>query len=366
MPSGVRSTMVRMADSSPAVPLPMSRPRGNRRPSRVRLLGVLQGPVGSTVIAVGLSLLITGVMSWLFHRELRPDFLTTGFVAGALVNLIVLRVVKSYRARLRAANQRLETRVAERTMELEEANEALRAEMARREALQRKLMVVDRLASAGQLAAGVSHEIRNPVASILANVAYVRDLVADEEPAAEALGDVEEAARRVHVLCNDLTTLSRPAEDLVEPVVLADVVGSARRLAAHELRDAAVTIEVPQLVVRGTASRLCQVFLNLLINAAKASSPSRDGHRVDVVGRQDGDVVIVEVRDCGSGIAPEHLARVWEPHFTTRASTGGTGLGMPMVKAIVEGMEGQVGLESRVGEGTTVRLRLPAWSDSDR
>jgi two-component system, NtrC family, sensor kinase len=333
-----------------------------REPIRARPLrrvAALRGIVGSTIISVGLSLLITGAMSWLFHGRLRADMMATGFVAGAAVNLIVFGIVRRYRRRLRDANEALEQKVAERTAALSEANDALVADMNRRAALQERLMVVDRMATAGQLAAGISHEIRNPLAAIVANLSFVRSALNAEGPGREAIDDIAEAAKRVEQLSNDLTTLSRPSTDPIGTVELGPVVALAARLAAHELRRGSLEVadDLPRVI--GNASRLCQVFLNLFINAAKATrSEAPNVVLVDAV--DGGDFVTITVSDTGCGMDPGNLERVWEPFFTTRLQSGGTGLGMPMVRSIVEALGGRVGIESTRGQGTVVSIDLPS------
>ena len=253
---------------------------------------------------------------------------------------------------------------------------------ARRELVARS-MQVDRMIAVGTLAAGVGHEINNPLAYVMANVAYAKGEVdraqralaamGDREPATaplatamsevvEILGEVSEGACRIRDIARDLNMFARNDEDL-SLVDLRAAADAALRMATPEIRRRARVArqydDVPS--VRASASRIGQVLLNLVVNAAQAINTGRpDANEVGVRIRADGPNVVVEVSDTGSGIAPEHRARLFTPFFTTKPVGQGTGLGLSISKRIVQSLGGDIDVESVLGVGTTMRVTLPA------
>jgi signal transduction histidine kinase len=271
----------------------------------------------------------------------------------------------------------LEETVRTRTAELAEANARLHDSLQQLQDTQEQLLFADRLASMGRLAAGVGHEINNPLAFILGNLRFVHAELTElmgaptEEARREmlsALSEASEGAERVRLIVQDLKTLSRPDDVALGPVDLAAVVRGSAKMARHELRDRARLVEEFEGVpaVRANAPRLGQVFLNLFINAAHAIDPGRvEDNEIRVVAwRSTPDQVTVEVRDTGSGIPPEHLPRVFDPFFTTKPVGVGTGLGLPVCRRIITALGGDIRVESEVGRGTCFVLTLPVAEDS--
>jgi signal transduction histidine kinase len=135
-------------------------------------------------------------------------------------------------------------------------------------------------------------------------------------------------------------------------------------MAAHEIRGRANLVQAVENVppVHGNSARLCQVFLNLVLNAVQAIPPGQvERHELRIAIRQDEDPehILVEVSDTGSGIAPEHLERIFEPFFTTKPIGSGSGLGLSICHSIITAHGGQLSVESALGRGTTFRVRLP-------
>ncbi|HEY5936971.1 MAG TPA: HAMP domain-containing sensor histidine kinase [Kofleriaceae bacterium] len=309
------------------------------------------------VLAVG----ITGVMSFLFHRTIRPDMLATGFVCAVVIDRVVARITRHYRRKLAEAHATLERRVSERTAALEESNRALRDAAMLQAQLRDELMVADRMATAGTLAAGVSHEIRSPLGVIrIATDEVIDQMGADADPALrELVTDISDAADRITVILRDLSSLAKPVDDPIGEVDLRGVIDSAARLASYKLGRNATLEKLPLDVppVMGNASRLVQLILNLLTNAARASRP--DARNAITIGASlRGEHVVIEIADTGTGMSAETKARLFEPFFTTGAHRGGTGLGLTICRAIVERMGGTIHLESTLGEGTTVEVAL--------
>ncbi len=235
-------------------------------------------------------------------------------------------------------------------------------------AVEAQLVFADRMASMGTLAAGVAHEINNPLSFILSNLNYVADELSRLERVPEdvlrAVEDTREGAVRVREIVRDLKTFSRADDRAVEePVDLRQVLHSAINLTQNEIRHRARLAldlaDVPR--VRGSAHRLGQVFVNLLINAAHAITdpvPDRNEIRVRCATGPDGRARI-EVTDTGRGIAPENLARIFEPFFTTKPVGIGTGLGLSICHGIVTRLGGAIEVESQLGVGSTFRVSFP-------
>jgi PAS domain S-box-containing protein len=257
-----------------------------------------------------------------------------------------------------------------------------------RKKIQLQMLQSDRMASMGMLAAGVAHEINNPLAYVAANLGYVLTELAQSgvtpagpgAPTGEetsrtlpgellaemrrALEEAKEGAERVRAIVRDLKTFSRADEPERGPVDVRSALESAINLARNEIRHRArmVTELSPVPPVHASEHRLGQVFLNLLVNAAQAIP---EGHaqenqivaatRTDAEGR-----VVVEVRDTGSGIAPEALPHIFEPFFTTKPLGVGTGLGLSICHSIVTELGGEIQVESQAGQGSLLRVVLPA------
>jgi PAS domain S-box-containing protein len=233
---------------------------------------------------------------------------------------------------------------------------------------QSQLMVSDRMASLGMLAAGVAHEINNPLAAVIVNLELALREVARAgqtgAPAAlgDELSDACEAAARVRNIVRDLRMFSHSERDEVGPVAIHEVLESVTRLAANEIRHRARLVTRYQAVppVHGNSSRLGQVFLNLVMNAAQAIE---EGHAESneiaiTTSLDDAGRVLVEVSDTGAGIAPDMMRRLFTPFVTTKPVGVGTGLGLSICQRIVGHIGGEITVQSAVGAGTTVRVYL--------
>jgi PAS domain S-box-containing protein len=234
-------------------------------------------------------------------------------------------------------------------------------------ALEAQLLFADRMSALGTLAAGVAHEINNPLAFVLSNLSYAIEelerISGGPTEVTRALEEAREGAVRVREIVRDLKTFSRPEERPDEEVDVRAVLRSAMNLAHNEIRHRA-QLEVdlqPVPPVLASAHRLGQVFLNLLINAAQAIAEGQaDQNRIRVACRAFGPrQVAVEISDTGCGIPAEHLSRIFEPFFTTKPVGVGTGLGLSVCHGIITALGGDIAVESRPG-ATSFRVTLPA------
>ena len=226
----------------------------------------------------------------------------------------------------------------------------------------RHLALSEKLASIGTLAAGVSHEINNPVGVIRNKVQVLRYRIEDGEPKESLLAEldvVEKHALRIGQITAGLLTFSREAPFELRPLEVAQLVRESADLVRVPFRAAEVELAVepgPACVVEGSMNHLLQVLINILLNAKDASNK---GGEVRVSWRQVDGRVEVAVADRGVGIPAELLPKIFDPFFTTKDVDKGTGLGLAISHGIVERHRGRIEVESTVGSGTTFRVVLP-------
>jgi two-component system NtrC family sensor kinase len=284
------------------------------------------------------------------HRSLEMDALVESF--------------NTMKGRLRAASeevnqftQQLETKVIQRTEQLKVA--------------QQKLMQNDRLASLGQLAASVAHEINNPVAGILNLSMLMQRILKDdgipkgrESEFRKYLTQVISETGRVGRIVSDLLSFSRRSKPQREPADLNALVQRTLSLVEHRLRLSNLTMDVklePDLpLVLCDASQLQQVILNLVLNAAEATAHREDGRiGLSTHFEPSAGVIQMTVEDNGEGIRPENLARIFDPFFTTKPDGKGVGLGLAVLYGIVQAHDGDVEVTSAPGQGSRFVVTLP-------
>jgi two-component system, NtrC family, sensor kinase len=246
-------------------------------------------------------------------------------------------------------------------------------DVTRRAHMQAQLLQVERLASVGLLAAGVAHEVNNPLAYVLLNLERLRSGLRrlKDGRAHDEIGDLLDAlemsiegAVRVKAIVRDLKRFSRPEEDQQLPVDLHRALDFAICMAEPETRGRAVLTRdfgaAP--MVRASEARLSQIFLNLIINAAHAipeGSPTENEIHISTGADAHGRAFI-EVRDTGQGMSAATARRVFEPFYTTKAEGVGTGLGLTICHGITTALGGQIDVESVPGQGSMFRVLLPA------
>jgi PAS domain S-box-containing protein len=235
-----------------------------------------------------------------------------------------------------------------------------------RHQLRAQLLVSDRMASLGTLAAGIAHEINNPLSYVLGNLEVMAEALNKtdrSDPMVAAIGDATDGAQRVRKIVQGLRTFSRSEEEKRVPLELPDVLRAAIRLTANEVRHRAQLVcelgATP--TVLADDGRLTQVFINLIVNAAHAIPEGRsDENRITVRTRRDElGRAVIEVIDTGRGMTSDVQARVFDPFYTTKKVGEGTGLGLSICHSIITALGGQITLEGAVGRGAVARVVLP-------
>jgi PAS domain S-box-containing protein len=246
---------------------------------------------------------------------------------------------------------------------------AFARDVTERSRLRAQLAHADRLASVGMMAAGVAHEINNPLAFVM----LAADML-DREAAAEQhahvrdlVGNIRTGIRRIAAIVRDLRSYGQ-FEDLAPTNVdLATVLESAASITAHEVRPRARLRREHGVLpsVLGVPIRLEQVFVNLLLNAAHSIAEGRTDGEIVIAAAARGQEVVVEVSDNGVGIPAELLPRIFDPFVTTKAAGEGVGLGLSICRDIVVRWGGRIDATSSPGRGTTLRVTLPLAPGAD-
>lgn len=245
-------------------------------------------------------------------------------------------------------------------------------DVSEREALRERIKRQERLVTTGTLAAGVGHEINNPLTFVSANVNFALDeirSIASASPSdrmreiLEALAGAREGAERIRKIVRGLRAFAR--EDTIAiPTDVHSTIAMSVSMARHELRRRVTLVVDPTAVspVLADESRLSQVFVNLLVNAAHAfSSANTELNQVHISASDvDDDHVAVEITDNGTGIRDEVLGRIFDPFFTTKPVGEGTGLGLAICHSIVSSLGGELSVRTKLHRGTTFRVVLPA------
>jgi signal transduction histidine kinase len=231
--------------------------------------------------------------------------------------------------------------------------------------LETEVQRADRLASIGQLAAGVAHELNNPLTAVLTYGHLLRRKINKEDPAQKSLDAIIQAGERCREIVRDLLDFARerrPAKTATNPndvlKHVLDMIGN--QLQIRKVRSTTSLLrELPH--VWADPHELEQVFINICINALAAME---EGGTLAVASTHDpsNDAVRITFEDTGAGIKPENLKRIFDPFFTTREVGQGTGLGLAVSQRIIDDHQGTITVESRPGEGTTFTITLPTAS----
>jgi signal transduction histidine kinase len=245
-------------------------------------------------------------------------------------------------------------------------NKIYDAEQTRVRALQR-IEHTSRLASIGSLAAGVAHEINNPLAIISENVGYLHDLFSikkeykADKRLNDLIADVLESVERCGEITKNLLGFAREVEPQISPVHVRSIIDKVLKFLRKEAsyRNIELDVDIPEEIpeICSDFGKLQQIFLNLITNAFQAMD---DGGSLKIrASLKDENHVTITLTDNGCGIAEEDLKRLFEPFFTTKISKGGTGLGLSITYGLIRRLKGDISVRSKVDKGTTVRITLP-------
>jgi PAS domain S-box-containing protein len=256
--------------------------------------------------------------------------------------------------------------IARDITERKRAEATMRAKSEELSAMTQQFWQASKLATMGELAAGVAHELNNPLATVALRTESLLGQFDEGDPKQRALKIIEQEVERMAKLVGNLLQFSRRNQQQISKIDVNREIENTLDFIEHHLRSRQINVvrefadALPTL--HADHQQLRQVFLNLLTNASDAMKQGGTLTLRVAAGQTEDDAgaVVIEFADTGTGIEPEDLLKVWEPFFTTKDEGKGTGLGLAICRRIVEEHKGTINIESEVGRGTTVRITLPA------
>ena len=333
-----------------------------RKSEKVILLYIL---LDTLILAVVGIYLLSRIVVKPIHKLLK---LTAGYKEGDMIPSIPEASRDEIGQLSRSLNVMLK-RLDENKRELKDHISSLEKANQELQNAQKEIIRSEKLASVGRLAAGIAHEIGNPIGITLGYLELINKNKASPEEKKDFLLRIESEITRVNRIIKELLDFSRPSN------------GEPEETNVHDLIKKTVDILMPQPVmgtirvdyqfkavkdeINADPNQLQQVFLNIILNAAdslaESNNPKRkDGEKVLTIHSKDtGDTIELKFQDNGSGISEEELAQIFDPFFTTKEPGEGTGLGLSVCYRIVEGMGGNIRAESVTGQGTTIIITLP-------
>jgi two-component system, NtrC family, sensor kinase len=232
--------------------------------------------------------------------------------------------------------------------------------------LEQRIVHAEKLATVGQLAAGVVHELNNPLTSISVYSDYLHKQAVEQGSKASdvhKLRRIHESADRILRFSRELLAYARPTPEEPKMVQIGEVIERSLEYCDHLITERGVNVQTHVteglLPMLGVPTQLQQVLVNLITNACHAMPEGAGQLEVEAMPSADGDLQI-HVSDNGSGISPDHLQRIFEPFFSTKGEGHGTGLGLSIVRNIVELHHGRIEVESELGNGTSFVITFPA------
>ncbi|HXJ77654.1 MAG TPA: ATP-binding protein [Candidatus Methylomirabilis sp.] len=356
-----------------AVACRFSLERPDRLASRIRIWALTLTAASVVVMGFLMSLAIQQVVDRPIRRFVNA---IAGIRAGNTAAVVQLRSADEFgvmaqhfnemMARVNQFSDELQRRVKEAVAELDQRYHEVQSLNAELFEMQRRLSHAERLAVSGRIMAQVAHEIGTPLHSVAGHLELLRkELPADglTEEAARRMGIIETQLGRVSEIITQLLDLTRRSAGSAAPVDVNRLVREAVELVRPGMSAAGLRFQVSQAAdlprVHGHAGQLQQVILNLLTNAMDATPP-RGLVEVKTRAASGRGEVVIEVRDDGHGIAPDHRKQIFEPFFSTKAPGKGSGLGLFISSQIVRDHQGRIDVESEPGHGTTFRVILPA------
>lgn len=274
------------------------------------------------------------------------------------LEIVLFNVIGLVVGTLARAERTHREELAHTATQLEDSYARLQHQTERLLETEEQLMHSDRLSVLGELSAAMAHEVRNPLASIKGTVDILKDNKVSRKEKDEFLGILSKEVERLEGVVSNYLSLAKRVPSQAGQADLKEVVRSVVALVEGRARKQGVTIEVGHDDVEGAVAinpdLLRQVLLNLVLNSLSAMA---EGGTLGITSKRERQLLTMIVSDTGTGIYEKHLDRVFDPFFTTREN--GSGLGLSIVRRIVEELGGKVELSSREGAGTDVRLLLP-------
>ncbi|OJT27368.1 two-component sensor histidine kinase [Archangium sp. Cb G35] len=307
-----------------------------------------------------LTLLAYGVLDFMVGRPLRRTEVVVEQLGRLELDVSVPESPGPLLSRIQRALSRMAAALQEEQETTRRQVEALRAANARLAQAQTELVSAERLATVGRLAAGVAHEVGNPLAGILGYLSLAGARVKDPE-VQEYLGRIDHEVQRIDGIVRGLLEIGRPAREQLGPVEVGNVVETCVQLVKVGRDFSRVRLELdltPGLLARADSGPLSQIVINLLLNAVQAMG-GEGLVRLATRSSEEGEVMLV-VEDTGPGIPAEVMPRLFEPFFTTKEPGQGTGLGLAVSRYLSEGMGGRLTAENMPGGGARFSVRLPA------
>ena len=344
--------------------------------------GYLAGAVDYLLKPIVPEILLSKVAVFVDLHEKTNQIQQQASALAASVQMLEYQVEERRRTEeaLRLAHDELEARVHERTINLANANEALRAEIAERQRLETQLIQAQKMESIGRLAGGVAHDFNNLLTAIKGYAELALTELDDQDQLRHDLGEISKATERATALTSQLLAFAR--KQIIDPRVidLGELIGNLesllQRLIGEHIELEIHVGHVPERI-KADPGQIEQLLINLVMNARDAmpdggtltietgsaaldadSKPTRAGSAADRT------LVMLTVSDTGTGIAPEVQEHLFEPFFTTKEPGKGTGLGLATCYGIITQHNGQISYTSEVGRGTTFNISLPRVEDT--
>jgi two-component system NtrC family sensor kinase len=237
-----------------------------------------------------------------------------------------------------------------------------------KEVMNQQIVETGKLASIGELAAGIAHEINNPVAIMVEEAGWIQDLLSEGIDKADnfeefkrALDQIQTQGHRCKGITHKLLSFARKTDSRVETLQLNEFVNEVVDLLSQKFKYANIDVDVqlnPGLpAIQASATEIQQVLMNILQNAVYAME--KTGGKITILTEADEQNISVSITDNGPGIPPDNMARIFDPFFTTRPVGKGTGLGLSICYGIINKMGGRIDVQSRLDEGTTFTIVLP-------
>ncbi|WP_257459870.1 sensor histidine kinase [Archangium lipolyticum] len=324
---------------------------------------VLARTLGSLPFLLGLDLVLLtvvayGVLDFMVGRPLRRTEEVVEQLGRLELDVAMPVSAGPMLSRIQRALSRMAAVLQREQDTTRQQMEALRAANARLALAQTELVSTERLATVGRLAAGVAHEVGNPLAGILGYLSLAGARTKDPE-VQEYLARIDHEVQRIDGIVRGLLEIGRPGRERLGPVDVGHVVETCVQLvkAGRDFSRVKLVLELaPGLLARADSGPLSQIVINLLLNAVQAMGGEGV---VRLSARSGGGDVLLVVEDTGPGIPPEVMPRLFEPFFTTREPGHGTGLGLAVSRHLAEGMGGRLTVENVPEGGARFSVRLP-------